>query len=263
MSIIERPGEAMSKLYWHLPPSPLPINTQLVVGDKECVVATLNGAILGVIPTGSHWLHPQPFPFLVSSIDSQSNIRAEMWFVLTCEVGGIQCGGSLGTMFDEQTSLECAPRAFLEMSLKVTDPARFVVGVMGQTIDVDALLAYAKGKVMNAAKAVVGEALAGGMSVINPKLSRHLTDNLPTRTTGLADMGLAVASVHSATINLSEDDMNAAKKAMGAKAEAQRQAAMQAAQAPAQPAASARCGNCGAPSGGGRFCTACGGALHA
>ena len=65
------------------------------------------------------------------------------------------------------------------------------------------------------------------------------------------------------TVNLSEEDMAAVKRAMTEKAEAARAAKQAEMERAAAPTPARSCGRCGAPQDGGRFCTACGAALTA
>ena len=253
---IQRPSDAMGPIFWHAPQAPVPINTPIVVGEHECVVASLDGAILGVIPTGSHWMHPQPFPFLSRCIDPQSNIRAELWFVTTARVEGIKCGGSLGEVLDAQTEVHCSPRAIFGFSVKVTDPLRLVNGVMSQSMESDGLIEWVKAMVMKKAKETLAHYAMGGGSLLGPKLSAELSAEIP-KLTDLDVCGLQIAGVGDVMMNFSQDDITALKQASVAKAAAKREA-----MANAQPAAQLRCGRCGVAHAGGRFCTSCGAPLQ-
>src|ERR1700722_10626928 len=120
MATLQRPTEAKTALFWHAPGERIPVGSALVVGDQECVVASLNGTILGVIATGAHTLAPPSFPFLAPSIDASSTVGAELWFVRTSELHGIQIGGPLSTVRSESENLEVTPRLAGDYSLKVT-----------------------------------------------------------------------------------------------------------------------------------------------
>ena len=132
-TVLQRPPGAANDLFWAAPRAEVPINSQVVVGPDECVVAHLDGAVLGVLPPGSHWLHPQPFPFLAAAVSGGVNIRAELWFVRTSPVAGIQFGGTLGTLVDLKTGVRCSPRGFGEYALAVADPTAFVRACLGMT----------------------------------------------------------------------------------------------------------------------------------
>lgn len=216
------------------------MHTPLVVGDKECAVCSLNGAILGVIPPGAHTLSPESFPFLGPSIDGSSNVNAELWFVTTSPLRGLQLGGSLGTMYDGVAQMQVSPRAFGDYSLTVVDPVRFVQASMGMA-DVAAILASASQLVMNALKEACGSAMADGQtSVANPRLLTGLmAASSPALRGALEPLGLA-GQIGNLQINLSDEDRNALVAANAAKAKVKRDAVVAqmeagSGSAPAQP----------------------------
>jgi membrane protease subunit (stomatin/prohibitin family) len=255
---IQRSPEASTALLERFENPQPPINSQLTVANDECVVVTLNGAVLGVVPPGVHWLHPQPFPFLVPAIVGGNLVQAELWFVKTVTMVGIRFGGALGCVTDPTTNVECTPRAMGSFALTVRDPVRVVQGCMGQSIDGEQLVNWAKGIVTRKLASALAIEVEGGRSVLAQDLMPAVLERLPGELGELESSGLAATHFGEVMLNFSEEDRtalsDASKRAVQAKLAAM--AAAPAAQAPA-----ARCTRCGRPHDGGRFCVDCGGPL--
>jgi membrane protease subunit (stomatin/prohibitin family) len=257
---IQRSPEASNALLERFENPQPPINSQLTVANDECVVVALNGAVLGVVPPGVHWLHPQPFPFLVPAIVGGNLVQAELWFVKTVTMVGIRFGGALGSVTDPLTNVECMPRAIGTFALTVRDPVRVVQGCMGQGIDAEPLLAWAKQVVMRQLASALGIEVAGGRSVLAQDLIPAVLERLPGELGELEESGLAATHFGEVMLSFSEEDRTALSDAQKRAVQAKLAAAVAAAAAPAA-APPRRCTQCGRPHEGGRFCVDCGGAL--
>jgi membrane protease subunit (stomatin/prohibitin family) len=263
MQTIQRPHDAAG-LVWLAPGVPYPINCQLVVAENECIVAALDGVVLGVVPSGTHWLHPQPFPFLASAIVSNASIRAELWFVKTTLAA--QFGGSLGEMVDPVTEVECSPRALGDYSLKVSDPARLVAGCIGQRDATgQAMSQWAANIVFSRVREVVGNFVGvEGKSILDQEVTRRLAEEVPRGgLERLEQAGLAFGQLGNVTINFSDEDFKALRAAAAARARKRMEEAKAAIEAQARGGAQIHCARCGTGHDGGRFCTACGQPLPA
>ncbi len=255
MRTIQRPNDAMGSPLWAAPDGPFPINSQLVVGQEECLVAALDGVIVGVVPAGTYWLHPQPLPFLASSI-SGSNIRAELWFVRMSATPANRFGGSVDVI-DSGLGLLCTARVMGEYSLKVNDPKLLVTASLGQGSSAgDALFGWASGVVTRHVLQVFASLAADqGVKLLEIEtLLPRLTEEASRGMSELQSSGLALGHLGSLAIAFSEEDRERLRSATAAD-DAEKRAKTAAAQA--VPAA-IRCTQCGAPNDRGRFCTACG-----
>jgi membrane protease subunit (stomatin/prohibitin family) len=219
---IERPSEASTALFWRPPADPIPVHTAIVVGDKECVVATLHGAILGVITPGAHSLHPQSFPFLATAVDAGSRVTAELWFVRTSPFQGIPFGGPLGATYDPVAKVKVSPSVVGEYSLTVIDPIRFVTASMSMN-DADAVLAALTGVFLRKMKEVFGQVVAQGHMVVDPRITKGVTEALPSMLSELEATGV-MARLNSFNINVPEEDRKALVAANAAKAKEHRDA---------------------------------------
>jgi membrane protease subunit (stomatin/prohibitin family) len=243
---IQRPSDAQVELLWRAPGDPFPINSQLLVGEQECVVATLNGVVLGVIPPGNHWLHPQPFPFLGSAV-SGPHMASELWFVRTSPTRGFQFGGSLDVI-DAETGEQCTLRVMGTYSVGVSDPRRLVVMCMGGTTR-EQITSWVSGIVLDRAKEAAD--LGDVLSMLRPDTQRTLAERIRGGTEQLESSGLSLVQVDIVGILVSDEDR---ERLTAAKA-AQAQEAMAAARSAPAPL---RCAACGTANDRGHFCTACG-----
>lgn len=251
---IQRPPEAAAELVHRFANTLPPMNAQLIVAADEVVVVMSNGAALGVAPPGTHWLHPQPFPFLAPALVGGSSFRVELWFVKTVPIAGVQFGGSLPSVREPGTKVMCACRAFGDFALVVRDPARLVTACVGASMtETAALLGWVKQSVLRQFGSAFAKEVEGGKSVQSPALVPAVLDRVAGELGELETMGLGVSRFGDATVSVSEGDMAALR-------DAKLQAALEA--HPPKPAsAGLRCGRCSKPHDGGRFCVDCGGGL--
>jgi membrane protease subunit (stomatin/prohibitin family) len=254
---IQRSPEASTALLERFENPQPPINSQLTVASDECVVVALNGAVLGVVPPGVHWLHPQPFPFLVPAIVGGNLVQAELWFVKTVTMVGIRFGGALGSVIDTLTQVECTPRAMGTFALTVRDPVRVVQGCMGQGIDGERLVNWAKGIVTRKLASLLASEVAGGRSVLGPDLIPAALERLPGEVGELESAGVAASHFGEVMLSFSDEDRTALSDASKRVV----QAKLAAMAAPAVQAPARRCTQCGRPHDAGRFCVDCGGPL--
>jgi membrane protease subunit (stomatin/prohibitin family) len=225
MATIQRPAESALALFWRSPSGAVPVGTPLVVGEKECVVASRDGAILGVISPGTHSVEPQSFAFLASSVDATSNVTAELWFVQTSPFQGCKFGGSLGIIYDAYAELTVKPKVAFEYSLTLIDAPAFVQWSMTMK-DQDAVLGAVGLIVLRKMIEVVERFIAEKHSVLqlmSPVVGSRLTDELASMQGQLRPLGLAV-SIGSYNIILSDEDRDALKKVTAAKSKIQREA---------------------------------------
>lgn len=251
---IQRPPGATDALAHRFPNPQPPLNSQLTVAADECVVVVCNGAVLGIAPPGVHWLHPQPFPFLLPAIVGGNAVQAELWFVKTAPIAGLQFGGALPTVTEPGTKVMCTCRAFGEFALTARDPARVVAACVGaNATDAEPLLAWVKGLVMRQFASAFAKEVESGKSIQARDLVAAVLDRVAGELGELDGTGFGVPLFGTARVTVSEDDLAALR-------DAKVQAAMAQGIPPARPV-TLRCSRCSKPHEAGRFCVDCGGAL--
>lgn len=255
--VIQRPAEAANDLLVRSEHTQSPLNSQLIVAADECVVVVSNGVVLGTVPPGMHWVHPQPFPFLVPAIANASVLQAELWFVKTVPVMGLQFGGSLPGVREPGTKVMCVCRTFGDFALVVRDPALLIRSCLSNAMSDGApVLGWVKQLVMRQFASAFAAEVESGKSLLSPALVPAVLERVMGALGELDAMGLGVSRFGEATISLSEDDRAAVR-------DAKLQAAQEAMAAKQAQIAGLRCTRCSKAHEGGRFCVDCGGSLAA
>ena len=93
---------------------------------------------MGVLPPGQHTLDATEIPFLGMFVDWATNsnaFKAEIYFVGTREFPSCRFGGRLDEVQDPQTGLIVTLRTFGEYALRVIDPTKLILNLVG-TVDV-------------------------------------------------------------------------------------------------------------------------------
>ncbi len=109
----------------------------IVEPDAQAVFMS-QGKVMGVLPPGQHTLDASELPFLGMFIDwaSAGNaFKAELYFVGTREYPSMRFGGRLDDIQDPMSGLIVTMRAFGEYALRVDDPTKLILNLVG-TVDV-------------------------------------------------------------------------------------------------------------------------------
>ena len=109
----------------------------IVEPDAQAVFMS-QGKVMGVLPPGQHTLDATELPFLGMFIDwaSKGNaFKAELYFVGTREYPSMRFGGRLDDIQDPMSGLIVTMRAFGEYALRVDDPTKLILNLVG-TVDV-------------------------------------------------------------------------------------------------------------------------------
>lgn len=228
--MLARPDDKKSLIVWKWPDQNIPMFSQLTVDSDECAVFFKNGQCFGVLPGGQrHTLSTQNLPFLnnfVNEFTGGNMFIAEIFFVKTTPVRSIPVGGPIGDMIDPLTGEMVSPRMFGEFSVVVTDPAKFIIGYVGQAAagDNDAVLDWVKGLFLMGVKQTLGEVCeVEGKSVLQTvSLTQQLAQRFVQRCVSLEDIGMRVHQMGNFNINFNADDKKRLQDANAEVAKAQR-----------------------------------------
>jgi membrane protease subunit (stomatin/prohibitin family) len=227
--MIARPDNLKSLIVYKHPDQNFPMYSQLTVDSDECAVFFKDGNVIGVLPPGRHTLQTQNIPFLgqiVNNFTGGQVFISEIFFVKMSPVRGIPYGGPLGQMEDPLTGELCCPRVFGEMSVRVLEPVKFIVGYSGQaaTGDNDFILQWVKELFMGAVKTTLGELCeVEGKSLLNSmSLSQKLAAAIVAHAPDVNDIGIQILTMPPPNINFSEDDLARLTAAKGEIAKAER-----------------------------------------
>ena len=108
--------------------------TRAIVEPDAVAVFMSQGQVMGVVPPGQHTLDARELPFLGMFVDWASGgdaFKAELYFIGTREYPNNRFGGRLDDVQDPQTGLVVTLRAFGEYALKVADPTKLILNLVG------------------------------------------------------------------------------------------------------------------------------------
>jgi membrane protease subunit (stomatin/prohibitin family) len=131
---IARPDDAKDKIVYKWPDPTIPMKAQLTVGQDEVALFYKDGVHVGTVQAGRHTLETQNIPFLSRIVDTFTGgnvFKAEVWFITTREIGGMQFGGRIGDVEDPKSGMAVATMVYGDFSIKVDDPMK-CIGFFGQ-----------------------------------------------------------------------------------------------------------------------------------
>ena len=191
----------------------------IVEPDAQAVFMS-QGKVMGVLPPGQHTLDASELPFLGMFIDwaSAGNaFKAELYFVGTREYPSMRFGGRLDDIQDPMSGLIVTMRAFGEYALRVDDPTKLILNLVG-TVDVAdnaAVTDWVAQQLLKVTRTSVITQLASGAWPILG-LSQHSPDieaaTMPAANLQLADYGVSICRFGNLDVNLSEEDSTKLKK---------------------------------------------------
>jgi membrane protease subunit (stomatin/prohibitin family) len=192
--------------------------------EPDAVAVFINqGQVAGILGPGQHTLDASELPFLGIFVDWASNsnaFRAEIYFVGAREFPNLRFGGRLDEVQDPQTGLIVTLRTFGEYALRVVDPAKLILNLVG-TVDVtnnEAVTAWVTQQLLKATRTTVTtQLMSGAWQILG--LSMHSPDIEVGAMGGanheLADYGIAITRLGNLDINLDDEDNARLKKLAG------------------------------------------------
>ena len=132
---IARPDSAKDQWVYKHPDQTIPMKAQLTVDSDEVALFFKDGKFVGSFSAGRHTLDASNIPFLGQLIDKFTGgnvFICEVFFVTTRELASIKFGTSIGDVQDPQTKLRIRLMVYGEFSARVIDPAKLVIGLVGQ-----------------------------------------------------------------------------------------------------------------------------------
>jgi len=133
-NFIARSDEAKNDIIYKYPEHNVRMMTQLTVAADEVVLFVRDGTVAGRLGPGRHTLDSSNIPFLSRLLEryTAGNLFvAELFFVSTREFAGIKFGGPIGDVRDPDTGLGIGTMVYGDFSLRVSDPERLVIGLVG------------------------------------------------------------------------------------------------------------------------------------
>ena len=162
-NFIARADEAKGEIVYKYPEKNIRMLTQLTVDADEIALFVKDGKVEGKLGPGRHQLDTSNIPFLsrlVEGFTGGNMFMAEVFFVSTREFTGVKFGGPIGDVRDPETGLGIGTMVYGDFSVRVTEPEKLVVGLvgMGRTSN-DELLGWFKNQVLKVTRDRIAELL--------------------------------------------------------------------------------------------------------
>ena len=158
---IARPDAAKDQWVYKHPDQTIPMKAQLTVDSDEVALFFKDGKFVGSFSAGRHTLDASNIPFLGQLVDKFTGgnvFICEVFFVTTRELPSLKFGTSIGDVQDPQTQLRVRLMVHGEFSARVIDPAKLVIGLVGQRATTnEAFLGWFKSQVQKTIKDHIAE----------------------------------------------------------------------------------------------------------
>jgi membrane protease subunit (stomatin/prohibitin family) len=163
--MVARPDAAKGLIVFKHPDRTIPMYSQLTVEPDEQVLFFRDGKLGGVFKDpGRFTLETSNLPFLSNFIDSFTDgnvFIAEAFFVTTREIPEVRFGGRIGDVEDPKSGIGVATMVHGTFALKVVDPERLVIGLLGlgRADDNEAFLGWFRELVLKVIRERIAELL--------------------------------------------------------------------------------------------------------
>ncbi len=220
---IAAPDNSKGQIVFKWPDHNIRTFARAIVEPDAVAVFMNQGQVMGVLPPGQHTLDADELPFLGMFVDwgtGGNAFKAEIYFVGAREYPHCRFGGRLDEVQDPQTGLIVTLRAFGEYALRVVDPTKLILNLVG-TVDVtnnEAITGWVAQQLLKVTRTTVTTQLMSGawpilgLSVYSPDIE---VAAMPATNEQLADYGLAIARFGNLDVNLDDDDNARLKKLAG------------------------------------------------
>ena len=220
---IAAPDSSKGQIVFKWPDQNIRKFSKAIVEPDAVAIFMSQGQVMGVLPPGRHTLDAQELPFLGMFVDWASGgnaFKAEIYFVGAREFPNFRFGGRLDEVQDPQTGLVVTLRAFGEYALRVVEPQRLILNLVG-TVDVtnnESIAGWVAQQLLKVTRTTVTTQLMSGawpilgLSVHSPEIE---VSALRAANAELADYGLSISRLGNLDVNLDDDDNARLKKLAG------------------------------------------------
>lgn len=220
---IAAPDGSKAQIVFKWPDQNIRKFARAIVEPDARAVFMSQGQLMGVLPPGQHTLDARELPFLGMFVDWASNnnaFKAEIYFVGAREFPNLRFGGRLDEVQDPQTGLIVTLRTFGEYALRVVDPTKLILNLVG-TVDVtsnDAVTSWVTQQLLKTTRTTVTTQLMSGawpilgLSMHSPEIE---VATMASANRELTDYGISITRLGNLDINLEDDDNARLKKLAG------------------------------------------------
>jgi membrane protease subunit (stomatin/prohibitin family) len=220
---IAAPDSAKGQIVFKWPDINIRKFARAIVEPDAVAVFMHQGQIMGVLLPGQHTLDAKELPFLGMFVDWASGgnaFRSEIFFVGTREFPNFRFGGRLDEVQDPQSGLIVTLRTFGEYSLRISDPQKLILNLVGtvNVTDNTAITAWVTQQLLKVARTCVTTQLMSGawpilgLSMHSPEIEAQ---SLEAANHELETYGIMLTRLGNVDINLDDEDNARLKKLAG------------------------------------------------
>lgn len=220
-NFIARADEAKGEIVYKYPEKNVRMLTQLTVDADEVALFVKDGKVEGKLGPGRHQLDTKNIPFigrLIEGFTGGNLFIAEIFFVSTREFTGLKFGGPIGDVRDPETGLGIGTMVYGDFSIRVTEPEKLVVGLvgMGRTNNAE-FVSWFKSQVLKVTRDRIAELLVKKRWPLLDVTSGAYTEEIETEViAGLKPhvdtYGLTVVRMGNFHVSIKEEDEATLKK---------------------------------------------------
>jgi membrane protease subunit (stomatin/prohibitin family) len=222
---IEMPDAAKSRVAWKWPDQQIYQHSQVNVDLDYQAVFTNLGQVIGVLGPGRHPLDegaPVAYGWLVNHLTGDAYYDAEIYFVATRDIPGVEFGGPVDNVVDQPSGLVVSLRVFGELAYRVIDPAVLLGKFIGTGAagDFDAQIAtWVKDQALAAIRVVVPDVVGEhGVLAMGQIQSATADAALGQANEQLSPYGVALTRFAELNVNLPDGDAQQLKQFAATKA---------------------------------------------
>jgi membrane protease subunit (stomatin/prohibitin family) len=220
---IAAPDSAKGQIVFKWPDINIRKFARAIVEPDAVAVFMHQGQVMGVLLPGQHTLDAKELPFLGMFVDWASGgnaFRSEIFFVGTREFPNFRFGGRLDEVQDPQSGLIVTLRTFGEYSIRVSDPQKLILNLVGtvNVTDNNAITGWVTQQLLKVARTTVTRQLMSGawpilgLSMHSPEIEAQ---SLEAANHELESYGIMLTRLGNVDINLDDDDNARLKKLAG------------------------------------------------
>ena len=220
-NFIARADEAKDDIIYKYPERNIRLLTQLTVQADEVAIFVKDGVIAGKLGPGRHNLDTNNVPFisaLLEKVTGGNLFIAEVYFVTLREFASLKFGGPIGDVRDPDTSLGIGTMVYGDFSLKVHDPEKLVLGLVGmRKASNDEFLGWFKSQVLKTTRDRIAELIVKKKWPLLDVTSGAFTEEIETEVIAgvkqhVEPYGVTVVRFGNFTVSIKPEDEQTLKK---------------------------------------------------
>ena len=220
-NFVARADDAKNDIIYKYPEHNIRMMTQLTVAADEVALFVRDGVVAGKLGPGRHTLDASNIPFLSRVLEKFTGgnlFVAEVFFVSSREFAGIKFGGPIGDVRDPETGLGIGTLVYGDFSLRVSNPERLVVGLVGmRSASNEEFLGWFRDQVLKVIRDRIAELLVKKKWPLLDVTSGAYTEQIETDVVAgvkshVDSYGVQIVRMGNFTITIKEEDEGTLKK---------------------------------------------------